>query len=158
MTGARSLPALALPLLLAACGQASPPVGGSTSPTATTTAFALQGEDAVAYQRWLDAGIADYRFSVQAQCFCPQVDPAVVTVRDGAVVSVEPSGSFVWPEVMVAVPDLFVSIDDARDKYDEVDVTYDEQLGYPRRIFEDRIGNAIDDEVTFVVSDFEQLG
>jgi hypothetical protein len=152
---ARVLPLVAAAVMgLSACGDAAQPPAG-TEPSAS--APALEGRDAAAYERWLAAGIDDYRFAVDVLCFCVEQSPIVVTVRDGVVVSVEPEDPEYWGEVAVAVPDLFALVVDAREEYDRVEVTYDRLLGYPREIFEDRIEQAVDDEVTFAIRDFEPL-
>lgn len=157
-TGRRALALLGAGVVVAgslvACGNSPPPGAG---PSGSSSEPPLQDQDAAAYQRWVESGIDDYRFSVTAQCFCVEQEPLVVTVRDGQVVSVTPESARYWREVAVPVPDQFAAIAEARDQYATVEVTYDAELGYPRRIAEDRIANATDDEVTFFVSDFQQL-
>ncbi len=106
---------------------------------------------------WQDAGIDAYTITIERMCFCPDVGPYVVTVEGGEPVSVTRDGKAVplddemlasWP---LTVEDLFAEIDDAEATADEVVVEHDETLGYPTRIAIDRIEDAIDDEMTYVV-------
>jgi hypothetical protein len=113
--------------------------------------------DAAAYERWQTSGPSDYRFTVDVQCFCPVGKPVVVTVRDGQVTSVQPEPPEYWSKVVVPVPDLFQLVADTRATADVVDVSYDRALGYPTIISVDRIKQAVDDEVAYVVTDFAPL-
>lgn len=106
---------------------------------------------------WQEAGIVDYTLTIERVCFCPDIGPYVVAVQGGEVVSATREGEEVplddemlatWP---LTVEDLFAEVDEAERTADEVAVEYDEALGYPSRIDIDRIENAIDDEMTYVV-------
>jgi len=144
---------------LAACGQAATP-GATPAVASTATAEPVPGlteADAVSYALWQLAGPADYRFTVDVQCFCPAAQPVEVTVRDGAVISVKPSPPEFWSEVVVPVPDLFRLVGELRGTADVVDVTYDAEAGYPTTIAVDRITEAVDDEVSYVVTAFTPL-
>jgi hypothetical protein len=162
----RSTSGVAALLLVAAsavagCGQAptpevAPSASGAPSPTASIPG--LDEADAAAYQRWQAAGLTDYRFSVDVQCFCPVAKPVVVTVRDGQVTSARPEPLEFWSDVVVPVPDLFQLVADTRDTADVVEVAYDAELGYPKTISVDRVQAAIDDEVAYVVTHFAPLG
>jgi hypothetical protein len=108
---------------------------------------------------WAGAGIDDYTITIERMCFCPDVGPYEVAVEDGEAVSVSKDGEEVplddaslatWP---LTVDDLFAEIDEAERTADEVTVVYDATLGYPTRISIDRIEDAIDDEMSFVVRD-----
>ena len=105
--------------------------------------------------KWRDAAIASYTFRQDRSCFCGFAGPADVTVMNGEIVSVR---SF-WPEPTDVAPDnfnvfdtidgLFNMVDDAIDRNaHSLDVTYDEQLGFPTIIAIDFLENAIDDEIT----------
>jgi hypothetical protein len=108
-------------------------------------------------ETWQDAGFDSYALTIERMCFCPDIGPYVVTVIDGEVASVTSQGKDVplddellrtWP---LTVEDLFAEVDDAQAHADDVAVRYDEELGYPTRIAIDRLENAIDDEMTYVV-------
>lgn len=113
---------------------------------------------------WADAGIDAYTITIERMCFCPDVGPYEVTVEDGEAVSVTKDGDDVplddaslatWP---LTVEDLFAEGDEAERTADEVTIVYDETLGYPTKIFIDRIENAIDDEMSYVVRDLQVDG
>ena len=119
-----------------------------------------------AVRRWESLGPTSYSFEYQVSCFCPLPgvrEPLQVEVRDFAVtraVSIG-SGEQLSEEELDEVPtieDLFDWIADALAEADEIDVRYDEELGYPRTAFIDRIESAIDDELSFEVSDLVPLG
>lgn len=108
---------------------------------------------------WADAGIDTYTITIERMCFCPDVGPYEVSVEDGEAVSVTKDGEDVplddeslatWP---LTVEDLFAEVDDAERTADDVTVSYDATLGFPRKIFIDHIENAIDDEMSYVVRD-----
>ncbi len=148
--------------LLTACGQAATPgvtplaTGSASSPTELIPG--LNKTDAAAFDQWQSAGPTDYRFSVDVQCFCPGAELVAVTVREGEVTGVDPEPPEFWSVAVVPIPDLFRLVGELRGTADIVDVTYDEDLGYPTVISVDRITQAIDDEVRYVVTDFSPLG
>jgi hypothetical protein len=147
--------------LLAACGQAATP---GVTPVATgseSTAepvLGLTDADTVAYDQWQSVGPSSYRFTVAVQCFCPVAKPVEVTVRDGEVVSLKPEPPEFWSDAMVPIPELFQLVGSLRGSADVVDVSYDGALGYPTTIAVDRITEAVDDEVAYVVTDLTPLG
>lgn len=120
-----------------------------------------------AVRRWESRGPTSYTFEYRVSCFCPllgALEPLDVEVRDFVVtraVSIG-SGEELSEQELAEVPtieDLFDWIADALEaEADEIDVRYDEELGYPRTAFIDRIESAIDDELSFEVSDLVPLG
>ena len=115
-------------------------------------------------QKWLDAGITNYTYRQDRSCFCGFAGPADVTVLNGEIVSVR---SF-WPDTTDVAPNnfdifdtvngLFSTIDDAIDQNaHQLDVTYDEQLGFPTMIAIDYIENTIDDEITITATGLTQI-
>lgn len=103
----------------------------------------------------------DYRFAFQRECFCvPEaVEPVVIEVRDGAVVSVRSrrtgklmpdSESVAW----LTIPDLLAEAEDARDSGEKVDIDY-HPSGYPAQI---EIGSlAADAGTRYTISDVQPL-
>jgi hypothetical protein len=147
--------------LVAACGQAATPGASphrTTSLPTTTPIVGLTDADRAARELWLAAGPADYRFTVDVRCFCPTAEPVEVTVSDGQVVSARPAPPEYWSAVVVPVPDLFRLVGELRGSADSVDVSYDAELGFPTDISVDRITEAVDDEVSYVVTDLTPLG
>jgi hypothetical protein len=96
---------------------------------------------------------------VQRSCFCgqPFVGPARVVVQNGTVVSVtflpDPTQS-VGVSGYPTVEGLFDTIRDGLDRAGSIDVTYDAARGFPTRMAIDWVKNAVDDEITYTVSEF----
>ena len=156
--------AAATALLLGACGGAAddtatdPAAGGRSEetpqPTASqeTTSPEMIGEyPAYPY--------ADYTYDLEVQCFCPYFgEPVTVTVSDGEVTGAAWATKSRDHAAGDEVSDewLRVSIDDvlreaADDDYDEVQVTWPDGADHPRKVFIDRMENATDDEITYVI-------
>ena len=115
-----------------------------------------------ARRTWSRQGITSYRFTVNVLCFCIDRGPFAVVVEQGRVTSVtDPAtGAPRTPDpfVPLTVEALFARIDDAIERdADEIEVRYDPTLGYPQEIAIDFIENAIDDEVTYTVSDLTPI-
>jgi hypothetical protein len=160
----RTLVALtaAATLLLTACGgssdegTATDPVatGESDSPEETTAPEPEMIGDYPAYP------YADYSYDLEVQCFCPVMgQPIRVTVTGGevtdAVFTTKADG--VARGAQATEEWLRLSIDDvlreaADPSYDKVDVTWPEGTDHPEKVAIDRMENAIDDEVTYVIS------
>jgi len=134
---------------------------------------ACSGSQRTQYQRslakWQDAGIEHYSFSLSILCFCPFSEnmPLAIEVRDHAVVSMHfPDGRAVpesdpgWEHFAryATIDRVFSELKLELDgRSDEVVADYDPVYGYPTRIALDVIKNAIDDELTLEVSNFEIL-
>lgn len=108
--------------------------------------------------RWADAGITDYRFTIEMRCFCPPRAPADVVVANGVPTSITRDGQPVSEDDVVAatVPDLFRVAREAA-QGDWVTITYDPETGVPLRIDADPARNADDEEYSIIVSGFETL-
>jgi hypothetical protein len=111
--------------------------------------------------RWESRLPVLYEFRFQRGCFCPPeiVRPVRITVSNGVVISaVDPdTNEPVDPPLngFPTIDDLFDEIQDAIDRdAARIDATYDESFGYPVQVFVDWILNAIDDEMSFQVSDY----
>jgi len=141
---------LSLALLLALAG-----CTGSSGPTDATTALALNRA------RWYGSGIADYAFTIARVCEClPEMaGPVVVEVRGGVVQErTYASGTSVDPQysdLFTAVPGLFDLIEEAiRRDAAGLAVRYNGAYGYPESIQIDWVAGAVDDEVSYRISDF----
>jgi len=116
---------------------------------------------AVSRARWSGSGIANYQFTIARLCECtPEtVGPVVVEVRGGEVserkyasgVTVDPQ----YADLFTDVPGLFDLIDEAiRRDAAGLAVRYNSAYGYPESIQIDWMAGAVDDEVSYRISDF----
>jgi hypothetical protein len=102
-------------------------------------------------------------FTFQRSCFCPPaiIRPVRIRVQDGVVVSaVDPgTGDPLDPpqDGFPTIDDLFDEIQEAIDGADQIEASYDEDRGYPIHVFMDWITNAIDDEMSFQVTDYADV-
>ena len=129
-----------------------------------------------AREKWQNANITHYRFKLFLGCFCvfSQDMPLNIEVKDGQVVSMKyQSGKEVDANLVeyfqrFATIDKLLdeiengfevneNVDTAGDKADEIKVTYDETYGFPSQVNIDFIKNAIDDELSLQITDFEKL-
>ncbi len=135
-------------LFFSGCG------GGGSSPTRLAQAQA----------RWQTASISHYAFTLERSCFCPPDSngPVRIEVRGGTVVSItKPDGSPITGDYFSAydtVEELFEVVRSAENRPAASIITdFDPDRGYPTRISIDYIAQAVDDEVSYSVSDFTQL-
>jgi hypothetical protein len=106
-------------------------------------------------QKWTQSGVTDYTFTLRMDCFCAINGPVrVVVVADSArQVTMESTGEVLNAPWIPTIKKLFDFIDQQIARPAAVlQVTYDPTLGYPTRIVADPIANAVDDEVTYTVS------
>ena len=120
-------------------------------------------------QKWTDANIQHYRFSLNVGCFCAFRDqmPLSIEVLNGEAVSItssdgslvtatDPNYEFYAP--YVTINKLFSELKaNQGGGADEVTVTYDATYGFPSEITFDFIKDAIDDELYLSVLGFEAL-
>ena len=116
-------------------------------------------------RKWRDAGITSYTFREDRSCFCGLFGPANITVVDGQIVAVRlffPDTVDVEPgqfNQFETVEGLFDTVSDALEqKAHQLEVTYDELLGFPSQIAIDYIEHAIDDEITLTASAMSPTG
>jgi hypothetical protein len=142
--------AMFVAITAAACITAVPGTTGPTGPIA----------DRANAQRtvWRGQGIRSYTFTIERQCFCPEDwrGPFDVTVVEGGATLVRFKGGVAvaervqnLPKTMEALFDLIIASAPT-----EPDVAYDDRFGFPLRIALDPMKNAIDDETTYVISNF----
>ena len=108
---------------------------------------------------WQDQGLADYDFTLERQCFCPEDwrGPVNIQVRDGVAASVTyvSSGEAVTEgkfdnadtidKLFVILENAYTGKGDFGQKADTINVTYNAQRGYPTTIYID-VSQAIADE------------
>lgn len=105
--------------------------------------------------RWQAAGVSDYRFKVDTECFgmCTNGDTLTVRVRDGQPVrAVSETPAHAQTYAPRTIDDLFDQVAEMRGA-DHFAVTYDERYGYPIRGAFDP-SSAYDDEWGFTVTSF----
>lgn len=113
--------------------------------------------------QWQSHGLDNYRFQFQWACFCPAEyhEPVWVTVEEGEITSVKA----VDPNFEAELPDkseyrtineLFNFIKDGveKDVY-EIQVSYDEAMGYPVSAYIDYEIDILDEEQGFDILKFE---
>lgn len=135
----------------------------------TACSFGASSELDTNRQTWQDSGITHYRFSLFIGCFCPFRDqmPIIVEVQNGEVISMTaPDGKPITAAdpgyenfTRYATMDRIFSTLEAglAGDADEVTVTYDSSHGFPIEIYFDYIKDAMDDELSLSVSNFEIL-
>ena len=126
--------------------------GGPTAPEQQLQAARL---------KWERTRPAAYTFTIARNCFCaPGGGPVIVSVRDGVVESrtYAANGAAVAPayaEYFPTIDGLFEVIEDARQRADAIDVTYDPAFGFPAVISIDYIRTSADDEITYRATSFK---
>lgn len=120
-------------------------------------------------QKWEDAKIEHYRFSLNIGCFCAfrSEMPLSVEVSNGEIVSMNgadgnpitsSNSNHEYYSSYATFDRLFSELEtDLAGEADEVTVTYDATHGFPTQISIDFIKEAIDDELYITVSEFEAL-
>jgi hypothetical protein len=119
---------------------------------------------------WQQKGIENYTFEYSKLCYCGGLfNPATIVVKADTIHAVldpdtgEPlrdpqTDELVlqkYPESFLTIDELFGVIENARKKADKLNVEYDQNSGYPTYTEIDYIKEAIDDEVTYKVNNFE---
>jgi len=119
--------------------------------------------------KWNEANISHYRYSLFIGCFCAFRDqmPLTIEVKGGEVVSmIRPDGTTVNStdpsydifESYATIDRVFLKLEaDQTGDADEVAVTYDPTYGFPANVAVDYIKEAVDDEISYQVSNFEML-
>jgi len=120
-------------------------------------------------EKWQDANITHYRFSINISCFCAFRDqmPLTVEVRDGQIVHMatvdgtlvldtDQNYEFYAPHATIDL--LFAELDAAvNDGADSITVTYDATYGFPTEIAIDYSQEIADEEMYYSISGFEAL-
>lgn len=128
----------------------------------------VPGELTDAEKLWNSQNLADYDFTLERQCFCPEEyrGPVNVQVRNGAAVSVTfvSDGTAVTDDRFAeadTIDKLFSVLKDAyngknsfNQKADSVTVTYDSERGFPSAFFIDISQQIADEENGYTVTNF----
>ena len=127
-------------------------------PASTTTVLHDELADQLPDLRakWEQDGPDDYTFVLDRLCFCGEVGPYRVSVRDGEPASMtDAQGKQISAQEAEYLPEsideLFDILERDAVESDLVVATFDDELGYPLQAYVDSISNAVDDEVTYVV-------
>jgi hypothetical protein len=119
--------------------------------------------------KWEAAGITNYRYSLYIGCFCVFRDrmPVTVEVKDGKMASMsyqdgtplsDEDRQIDFFQKFSTIDGIFIDLKSGQAaKADEVKVSYDPTYGFPSQVEVDQIKNAMDDEFSVRVSDFEIL-
>ncbi len=116
-------------------------------------------------EKWRAANVSHYRFNLTVSCFCPfsRKMPLTIEVQDGSVMSVKYNdGSSVGTDIStfaayLTIDDLFNYTESAMLEADEIHIKYDAAYGFPSDVSIDYIKNAMDDEMSLQVRNFEPL-
>ncbi len=113
-----------------------------------------------AKQRWSDANVQDYQFTLRTICYCLPESDIVVSVKGGVIDTAfyKDTESPVSAERLQAVPTVNGLFDKIEDAYANnaalVQVTYNGTYGYPEDVFIDYSSNLADEEFRYQVTDF----
>jgi hypothetical protein len=134
--------------------------GRGLTPMASTAR--LLEQLAAAEAKWAASKPQAYEFHIEQICFCgpipPGWEPIVFRVEDGMPTLVSGARAFAFRKYVEnynTVEKQFGYIRDEIAKHDyRVEVDYDADSGYPKRIFTDPAQNTADDEMTLVIEGF----
>ena len=115
-----------------------------------------------ARERWQDAGLDNYGYTLHYGCFCERSGAFQIVVHDDTVTSAVYIGEEEFPEwgeiPAMTVDEMFERIEDALDEDPEdADLEFDDELGYPTSVGFDLADNVDDDQWGFSVTDFAEL-
>jgi hypothetical protein len=120
-----------------------------------------EGELADRRRRWDALGISDYSFDFRRACFCRGSPGLVrVVVRQDAIVSVTDLQTGEAPEFIPenwvgTIDDIFAELRREANRADEMILQFDDDYHFPKLADVDRIKNAIDDEFSLTISNFQ---
>jgi hypothetical protein len=135
----------------------------------TACSFGARSKLETNRQTWQDSGITHYRFTLFIGCFCPFLDqmPITIEVQNGEVISMtavdgtpiaETDPGYETFSRYATIDHIFSTLEAGLSgDADEVTVTYDSAHGFPSEIYSDYTKDAVDDELSLTVSEFEVL-
>jgi len=142
---------------LALAGVASCDSTTGIEPTAELQALA----DAA--KKWEAIAPPSYAFTLTKSCFCPIEGPVRVTVRNGAIESVQVvgTGAYVPADRLdwySTIPEVFAALANALDlPAASYSARFDPTWGFPVEASIDHWINTVDDEIGYRLSDFAPL-
>jgi hypothetical protein len=122
--------------------------------------------------KWEALNATKYAFDYNASCFCGGLEhfPARFVVENNEITKVldistgldkmYSNGTLVvdsLPNLAKTIDDLFEVLEEEHFGAASMEVTFDEEDGFPTDIYIDRIRNAMDDEVSYWASNFVKL-
>lgn len=126
-----------------------------------------------AKEKWEAKKSPDYTFKYNRGCFCPYFGnlevrvnadtiSALIDLETSLEATIEIDGEMVrlfdfYPNSFYTIDALFEELEIAVNSADEMSGKYDSDLGYPLEVFIDYHTEAIDDEVSYTLSDMELL-
>ena len=120
-------------------------------------------------EKWQNAHVSHYRYSLFVGCFCPFTEkmPLNIEVKDSDVLSITYADGTPIPATdpefeffsrYGTMERLFSELEaDLAGAADEVTVSYDPTYGFPQTANIDVIKEAVDDELSLTVTGFETL-
>lgn len=105
-----------------------------------------------ARQRWRTNGDPTYQFTIAMNCECLVTGPLRASVvNDSTVIA---TGASVDPRSVPNIKKLFAFIENGiANNAARLEVAYDGTLGFPAKIIYDGSAAAVDDEITYTVTD-----
>jgi hypothetical protein len=125
----------------------------------------LSGQLAAAEAKWMAKKPKVYEFHIEQICFCgpipPGWDPIIFRVEDGTPTLVSGERAFSFRKYLENYNTVekqfdYIRTELAKHPY-RMEVDYDPDFGYPRRIFTDPAQNTADDEMTITIEGFKVL-
>src|SRR5215510_11907050 len=111
--------------------------------------------------KWRNQGLHDYSLTMTRMCFCGDVGPFAVTVRNDSVVAAvrtSDGAPSLVTSYLPTVNKLFDFIQKAiEDNTKTITVTYDAELGFPREIVYDLAAQALDGGITYNLSNVKPI-
>ncbi len=110
---------------------------------------------------WNTSKIASYQYTYKRECYCMPEQDIVVAVTSGDVSEAfyTPGGSYLADEdldSLYTIENMFELIQEAIDLNVAVlEVDYNQETGHPEEIYIDRNKNLADEEITYIVKEFQ---
>ena len=133
---------------------------------ALSACSSLLGNDALddlkdRQQKWTSLGITSYTFDYARSCFCGgPFGPVRIVVRNGQIVSateLQPTqpAQPLPPNWAKTIDQLFAELIRTAEDAHELRLTFDTQFHFPAEVSADPIKNAIDDEFSLRLTNFQ---
>ena len=161
LTSQFAVTCLLLPLIISACSL----FDGKDGNTANSDFKAN-------YEKWQSKNPSYYTFTIDRQCFCPRGNfPAKIEIEDDNIARVldpdtgEPipedslgTPSLTYSDVYPTINDLFELLEEAIDNNaDRIDVSYNQRIGYPVKIYIDYSTSTVDEEISYEISSYRSV-